>query len=94
MIKTNLEKLVDLAVAGSAGHPSSCGSDGKTSFDGGSYVPVGFSGINFTRGPVDGKVVATIQREALPGEFRANIHLGGSASIIKPTIEEKRIAIY
>ncbi|WP_309609136.1 30S ribosomal protein S6--L-glutamate ligase [Flavobacterium sp.] len=42
---------------------------------------------------VDGKVVATIQREALPGEFRANIHLGGSASIIKPTIEEKRIAI-
>ncbi len=42
---------------------------------------------------VDGKVVATIQREALPGEFRANIHLGGSASIIKPTMEEKRIAI-
>ncbi|WP_310557612.1 30S ribosomal protein S6--L-glutamate ligase [Flavobacterium sp.] len=42
---------------------------------------------------VDGKVVAAMQREALPGEFRANIHLGGSASIIKPTIEEKRIAI-
>ena len=42
---------------------------------------------------VDGKVVATIQREALPGEFRANIHLGGTASVIKPTPEEKRIAI-
>ena len=42
---------------------------------------------------IDGKVVATIQREALPGEFRANIHLGGTASIIKPTIEERRIAI-
>ena len=42
---------------------------------------------------IDGKVVAAIQREALPGEFRANIHLGGTASIIKPTIEEKRIAI-
>ena len=42
---------------------------------------------------VDGKVVAAIQREALPGEFRANIHLGGSASVIKPTVEEKRIAI-
>jgi ribosomal protein S6--L-glutamate ligase len=42
---------------------------------------------------VDGKVVAAIQREALPGEFRANIHLGGSASVIKPTAEEKRIAI-
>jgi ribosomal protein S6--L-glutamate ligase len=36
-----------------------------------------------------GKVVATIQREAMPGEFRANIHLGGTASIIKPTAEEK-----
>lgn len=42
---------------------------------------------------VDGKVVATIQREALAGEFRANIHLGGTASVIKPTSEEKRIAI-
>lgn len=42
---------------------------------------------------IDGKVVATIQREALPGEFRANIHLGGTASIIKATPEEKRIAI-
>lgn len=42
---------------------------------------------------IDGKVVAAIQREALPGEFRANIHLGGTASIIKPTSEEKRIAI-
>lgn len=42
---------------------------------------------------IDGKVVAAIQREALPGEFRANIHLGGTASIIKITSEEKRIAI-
>lgn len=42
---------------------------------------------------VDGKVVATIQREAAPGEFRANIHMGGTASIIKPTSEEKKIAI-
>ena len=42
---------------------------------------------------IDGKVVATIQREAVAGEFRANIHLGGTASIIKPTIEEKKIAV-
>ncbi len=42
---------------------------------------------------VDGKVVAAIQREALPGEFRANIHLGGTASVIKVTLEEKKIAI-
>ncbi len=42
---------------------------------------------------IDGKVVAAIQREALPGEFRANIHLGGTASIVKITSEEKKIAI-
>jgi ribosomal protein S6--L-glutamate ligase len=42
---------------------------------------------------IDGKVVAAIQREALPGEFRANIHLGGTASVIKVTAEEKKIAI-
>lgn len=42
---------------------------------------------------IDGKVVAAIQREALPGEFRANIHLGGTASLVRITLEEKRIAI-
>jgi ribosomal protein S6--L-glutamate ligase len=42
---------------------------------------------------IDGKVVATIQREALAGEFRANIHLGGTASVVKPTNEEKIIAV-
>lgn len=42
---------------------------------------------------VDGKVVAAMQREAAPGEFRANIHMGGSASVVKVTPEEKKIAI-
>ena len=42
---------------------------------------------------VDGKVVASMQREAAPGEFRANIHMGGTASVIKPTSEEKKMAI-
>ena len=42
---------------------------------------------------VDGKVVAAMQREALPGEFRANIHLGGKASVVKVTAEEKKIAV-
>ena len=42
---------------------------------------------------VDGKVVAAIQREAAPGEFRANIHMGGTAGIIKPTAEERKIAV-
>jgi len=48
MIKTNLEKLVDLAVSGTAGHPAACDSGEKTAYDGGPFVPVGFSGINFT----------------------------------------------
>ncbi|MEM8534270.1 MAG: 30S ribosomal protein S6--L-glutamate ligase [Chloroflexota bacterium] len=42
---------------------------------------------------VDGKVVASIQREAAPGEFRANLHQGGTASVVTTTAEEKRLAI-
>ncbi|WP_244506188.1 30S ribosomal protein S6--L-glutamate ligase [Microbulbifer marinus] len=42
---------------------------------------------------IDGKVVASIQREAAPGEFRANIHQGGTASVVKVTAEEKRLAV-
>ncbi|WP_211047397.1 30S ribosomal protein S6--L-glutamate ligase [Lutibacter sp. B1] len=42
---------------------------------------------------IDGKVVASIERIAVKGEFRANIHQGGSANIIKITSEEKKLAI-
>lgn len=42
---------------------------------------------------VDGKVVASIMREAKKGEFRSNIHQGGKASKIKITIEEKKLAV-
>lgn len=42
---------------------------------------------------VDGKVVAAMQREASPGEFRANLHRGGSASAAKLSAAEKRIAV-
>lgn len=42
---------------------------------------------------VDGKVVAAMQRTAPPGDFRANIHRGGTASEIKLTAEERKIAI-
>ncbi|GAA6167999.1 30S ribosomal protein S6--L-glutamate ligase [Sessilibacter corallicola] len=42
---------------------------------------------------IDGKVVASIQRTAAPGEFRANIHQGGSADIVKITPEERKLAI-
>lgn len=42
---------------------------------------------------VNGKVVESMMRTAPPGEFRANIHMGGSASRVKITPEERRIAI-
>lgn len=42
---------------------------------------------------IDGKVVASIMRKAAPGEFRANIHMGGTASIVKITKEEKALAL-
>ncbi|MFV0304369.1 MAG: 30S ribosomal protein S6--L-glutamate ligase [Moheibacter sp.] len=43
---------------------------------------------------INGKVVASMQREAPPGEFRANIHLGGTGSIVKITKEERKLAIH
>jgi ribosomal protein S6--L-glutamate ligase len=42
---------------------------------------------------IDGKVVASIERRAAAGEFRANIHQGGTAHIVKITAEERRLAI-
>lgn len=42
---------------------------------------------------IDGKVVGAIQRQAAAGDFRANLHLGGTASLVKITTEERRIAV-
>ncbi|ETN96438.1 ribosomal protein S6--L-glutamate ligase [Zhouia amylolytica] len=42
---------------------------------------------------IDGKVVASMQRTAPPGEFRANVHLGGTTSVVKITAEERKLAI-
>ncbi len=41
---------------------------------------------------IDGKVVATMERQAAPGEFRANLHQGGTASVVRITKEERMIA--
>lgn len=41
---------------------------------------------------INGKVVASMQRQAEKGEFRANIHQGGKASIIKISSEERKLA--
>ncbi|QKK02808.1 MAG: 30S ribosomal protein S6--L-glutamate ligase [Pseudomonadota bacterium] len=38
------------------------------------------------------KVVAAIKRQAKPGEFRSNLHRGGTASLIKITPEERSTA--
>lgn len=42
---------------------------------------------------VGNKVVASMQRQAKEGEFRANVHKGGTATSIEITPEEKKIAI-
>lgn len=41
---------------------------------------------------VDGKVAASIERRAAPGEFRANLHQGGEAHIVKISSEERSLA--
>ncbi len=42
---------------------------------------------------VGGKVVAAMKRQATPGEFRSNLHRGGSASLIRITPEERSTAV-
>ena len=42
---------------------------------------------------INNKVVAAIQREAQKGEFSSNIHMGGKASVIKITAQERKLAI-
>jgi len=42
---------------------------------------------------VGGKVVAAMQREASAGDFRANLHRGGSASAATLSAAEKRLAV-
>ena len=42
---------------------------------------------------VGDKVVAAMKRQALPGEFRSNLHRGGSASLIKITPVERATAV-
>lgn len=41
---------------------------------------------------VGGKVIAAMKRQAKPGEFRANLHRGGEASLVKITAEERDMA--
>ena len=42
---------------------------------------------------VGGRVVATMKRQAAPGEFRSNLHRGGTAESIKISPEERSTAV-
>lgn len=42
---------------------------------------------------VDGKVVGAMKRQAKEGEFRSNLHRGGTAQVIKLSKEEKEVAV-
>jgi len=42
---------------------------------------------------INGKVVASMQRHAKPGEFRSNLHRGGYAELTKITREERHTAV-
>ncbi len=42
---------------------------------------------------VDGKVIAAMKRQGAEGEFRSNLHRGGSAELIKLTKDERATAI-
>ena len=51
------------------------------------------SGTDIRLFVVDGKVVGSIQRTAQAGEFRSNLHQGGSAKQVRTTKEERKAAI-
>ncbi|CAM3737788.1 30S ribosomal protein S6--L-glutamate ligase [Parendozoicomonas haliclonae] len=42
---------------------------------------------------VDGKVIAAMKRQGAEGEFRSNLHRGGSAELVKLTKEERATAV-
>lgn len=42
---------------------------------------------------VGGKVVAAMKRQAAPGEFRSNLHRGGSATLVQISPEERSTAV-
>lgn len=42
---------------------------------------------------IGGKVVAAMKRQAAEGEFRSNLHLGGTATVIKLKPQERALAV-
>lgn len=51
------------------------------------------SGTDIRAFVIDDKVVASMMRKSKPGEFRSNLHLGGTSQLVKLTPEERSTAI-
>jgi ribosomal protein S6--L-glutamate ligase len=51
------------------------------------------SGVDIRCFVIGQRVIAAIERKGPPGEFRANLHRGGTARTIVPTAEEKTLAV-
>lgn len=51
------------------------------------------AGVDLRCFVINGKVAATMSREAAAGDFRANLHQGGTAKFIKLTAEERKLAV-
>lgn len=50
-------------------------------------------GADFRAFIVDGKLVGAMRRQALPGEFRSNIHRGASSVAVQLSQDEEKLAI-
>ncbi|HRP52276.1 MAG TPA: 30S ribosomal protein S6--L-glutamate ligase [Fluviicola sp.] len=50
-------------------------------------------GVDIRAFVVDGEVVGAMKRQGKEGEFRSNLHRGGTASVLELTEEEKQTAI-
>lgn len=51
------------------------------------------AGVDLRCFVIGGKVVASMERRAAKGEFRANIHLGGTGHKVKITPQERKLAV-
>ena len=51
------------------------------------------AGVDLRCFVIGDKVVASMERHAAEGEFRANIHLGGTGHKVKITPAERKIAV-
>jgi ribosomal protein S6--L-glutamate ligase len=50
-------------------------------------------GADYRAFVVDGEIVASMKRQALEGEFRSNLHRGGTATVVELTEEEQHIVL-